>query len=180
MTYSKLDVERSERDHPRMWLRIISERLSTIRYIFVVTIEDELPTVDQRAALEYADAVLLGWPQADSREVRNIPDQDLEAMAEDIESIESRVDSFRQSEKNSDSDAMADTLMRISELVANIRKAYQPDFLLPTYAEIRSFVEKEWNKDMDKLESDAQEYLNSQDTKPLADTDDHQEGKSHE
>ena len=46
--------------------------------------------------------------------------------------------------------------------MAHVRKAYQPDFLLPTYEEIKSYVEKEWQDDMDKIESDAQEYLDSQ------------------
>ena len=52
MAYAAKDIEQSERVRPRTWLRIVSERLSTVRYIFVVTIEDQLPTVNERAALE--------------------------------------------------------------------------------------------------------------------------------
>ena len=58
---------------------------------------------------------------------------------------------------------MAEDLNRISECVGNVRKVYQPDFLLPTYAEVRRYVEKEWNNDMDQIESGAREYLDMQD-----------------
>lgn len=43
-------------------LKIVSERLSLVRYVFLVQIEDGIATATQRASLEYADAVLIGWP----------------------------------------------------------------------------------------------------------------------
>lgn len=43
-------------------LRIASERLSTVRYVFIVHIESGIPSAASRAALEYADAVLIGSP----------------------------------------------------------------------------------------------------------------------
>ena len=107
MAYAAKDIEQSERVRPRTWLRIVSERLSTVRYIFVVTIEDQLPTVNERAALEYADAVLLGWPQGESKDVRDIPEEELAAVSADIASVESCIDLFRQGEKDSDADRMA-------------------------------------------------------------------------
>ena len=135
MSYSKEDIKRLEREQPRLWLRIVSERLSTVRYVFVVTIEDGLPTVAQRAALEYADAMLIGWPQPGSRDVQDIPDESLDSVAADIETIEKYIDEFRQGEKNGDADTMAEDLNRI----------------------------KEWNNDMDQIESGAREYLDMQD-----------------
>lgn len=99
MSYPKEDIKRLEREQPRLWLRIVSERLSTVRYVFVVTIEDGLPTVAQRAALEYADAMLIGWPQPGSRDVQDIPDGSLDSVAADIETIEKYIDEFRQGRK---------------------------------------------------------------------------------
>ena len=50
-------------------LRIASERLSTVRYVFIVHIESGIPSAASRAALEYADAVLIGWPDSDASDV---------------------------------------------------------------------------------------------------------------
>jgi hypothetical protein len=36
--------------------------------------------------------------------------------------------------------------------VAEVRRTYQPDFPLPTFAEIRRVVQEEWDEDMDKIE----------------------------
>ena len=43
-------------------MMIASQRLSQVRYVFIVQIEDGIPTAHSRAALEYSDAVLMGWP----------------------------------------------------------------------------------------------------------------------
>ena len=40
-------------------LKIVSERLSLVRYVFLVQIEDGIATATQRASLEYADARVL-------------------------------------------------------------------------------------------------------------------------
>ena len=49
---------------------------------------------------------------------------------------------------------MTDLLVSISDCIAAIRKSYQPEFLLPTFAEIRRVVEDEWNEDMDRIEAE--------------------------
>ena len=41
-------------------LKIAAERLSIVRYVFLVQIEDGIASASQRASLEYADAVLIG------------------------------------------------------------------------------------------------------------------------
>ena len=41
-------------------LRLASERLSIVRYVFLVQVEDGIASADERASLEYADAVLIG------------------------------------------------------------------------------------------------------------------------
>ena len=47
---------------PKLNLKIAAERLSIVRYVFLVQIEDGIASAAQRASLEYADAVLIGWP----------------------------------------------------------------------------------------------------------------------
>ena len=61
--------------------------------------------------------------------------------------LEKRIVVFREAELNGDAARMADTLIHISEYVARVRKAYQPDFLLPTYAEIRRYVQRQWDEE---------------------------------
>ena len=90
---------------PKLGLKIAAERLSIVRYVFLVQIEDGIASAAQRASLEYADAVLIGWPETDS-----------------------------------------------PERVAEVRRLYQPDFPLPTFAEIRRVVQDEWDEDMGKID----------------------------
>ena len=116
---------------PMLGLRLASERLSIVRYVFLVQVEDGIASAAQRASLEYADAVLIGWPEADAADVVT-PDR----------------------EQLDDIDGMTDTLIRVTERVAEIRGAYQPDFPLPTFAEIRRVVQDEWDEDMDKIDPD--------------------------
>ena len=47
---------------PKLGLKIAAERLSIVRYVFLVQIEDGIASAAQRASLEYADAVLIGRP----------------------------------------------------------------------------------------------------------------------
>ena len=47
---------------PMLRLRLASERLSIVRYVFLVQVEDGIASADERASLEYADAVLIGRP----------------------------------------------------------------------------------------------------------------------
>ena len=51
---------------------------------------------------------------------------------------------------------MTDTLIRITERVAHVRRAFQPSFLLPTFAEIRRVVQDEWNEDMGKIDPEGE------------------------
>ena len=51
---------------PYLGLKLASERLSIVRYVFLVQIEDGIASAAQRASLEYADAVLIGWPETDA------------------------------------------------------------------------------------------------------------------
>lgn len=50
-------------------LDVAAERLSIVRYVFLVQIEDGIASASQRSSLEYADAVLMGWPDRDNRDV---------------------------------------------------------------------------------------------------------------
>ena len=54
---------------PMLRLRLASERLSIVRYVFLVQVEDGIASADERASLEYADAVLIGWPETDAWDV---------------------------------------------------------------------------------------------------------------
>ena len=56
-------------NNPYLGLKLASERLSIVRYVFLVQIEDGIASAAQRASLEYADAVLIGWPETDADDV---------------------------------------------------------------------------------------------------------------
>lgn len=139
-------------DQPTLWLRVASERLSLVRYIFLVQIEDGIPSAAHRASLEYADAVLIGWPDEDAEEVSTPDEAGLKQVCEQIKAMESYIPRFRTQERGSDIDGLSDTLIRITECVAEVRRTYQPGFPLPTFAEIRRVVQEEWDEDMDKIE----------------------------
>ncbi|MCI1635632.1 phosphoribosylglycinamide synthetase [Bifidobacterium sp.] len=139
-------------DKPTVWLRIAAERLSLVRYVFLVQIEDGIPSAAHRASLEYADAVLIGWPDEDAPEVNTPNDEGLSRVCEQISAMEGYIPRFRAQERSSDIDGLSDTLIRITECVAEVRRTYQPDFPLPTFAEIRRVVQEEWDEDMDKIE----------------------------
>lgn len=146
MAMSVEDLLAAEQLNARTLLRVASERLSTVRYVFVVTIEDGIPGVEERSALEYSDAVLIGWPEIDSPDVSDPASP--RDVAQYVFELEKRIDVFRDAETKNDVATMADTLIHISEYVAQVRKAYQPDFLLPTYAEIRRYVQKQWEAEV--------------------------------
>ena len=135
-------------------MKIASERLSIVRYVFLVQIEDGIATAGQRASLEYADAVLIGWPDEHAKGLDAPTDEDRRTIDEQIRLMEEYVDKFRTMEQDGDIDGMTDTLIRITERVARVRSIYQPKFLLPTFAEIRRVVQDEWDEDMGKIDSD--------------------------
>ena len=73
---------------PKLGLKIAAERLSIVRYVFLVQIEDGIASAAQRASLEYADAVLIGWPETDSPEVADLDDAQLKIVREHMELME--------------------------------------------------------------------------------------------
>ena len=118
---------------PKLGLKIAAERLSIVRYVFLVQIEDGIASAAQRASLEYADA-------------------QLKIVREHMELMEGYIGKYSQMEHDGDLDGMTDTLIRITERVAEVRRLYQPDFPLPTFAEIRRVVQDEWDEDMGKID----------------------------
>lgn len=141
-------------DDPFLALKVTAERLSLVRYVFVVQIEDGIATAEQRASLEYADAVLIGWPDEHAKELVTPTKEELETIDAQIRLMEDYIGKFHVMEQDGDIDAMTDTLIRITERVAHVRSIYQPQFLLPTFAEIRRVVQDEWDEDMGKIDSD--------------------------
>lgn len=137
---------------PKLNLKIAAERLSIVRYVFLVQIEDGIASAAQRASLEYADAVLIGWPENESPEIADLTDSQLKTVREHMELMESYIAQYTQMEHDGDIDGMTDTLIRITERVAEVRRLYQPDFPLPTFAEIRRVVQDEWDEDMGKID----------------------------
>lgn len=133
-------------------LTVASQRLSIVRYVFLVQIEDGIATAAQRASLEYADAVLIGWPDNDSSDIREVDDSTLKTVQAHMDVMESHIRAFTRMEREEDIDGMTDTLIRITERVAEIRRLYQPEFPLPTFAEIRRVVQEEWDEDMGKID----------------------------
>ena len=99
-----------------------------------------------------ADAVLIGWPETDSPEVADRDDAQLKIVREHMELMEGYIGKYSQMEHDGDLDGMTDTLIRITERVAEVRRLYQPDFPLPTFAEIRRVVQDEWDEDMGKID----------------------------
>ena len=73
-------------------------------------------------------------------------------VAEHMRVMEDHIRKYAAIERDGDIDGMTDTLIRITERVAEIRRLYQPDFLLPTFAEIRRVVQQEWDEDMGKID----------------------------
>ena len=133
-------------------LKIAAERLSIVRYVFLVQIEDGIASASQRASLEYADAVLIGWPETDSPEVVELDAAKLKTVREQMSMMEQYIRRFSAMERKGDVDGMTDTLIRITERVAEVRRLYQPGFPLPTFAEIRRVVQDEWDEDMGKID----------------------------
>ena len=121
---------------PKLGLKIAAERLSIVRYVFLVQIEDGIASAAQRASLEYAD----------------LDDAQLKIVREHMELMEGYIGKYSQMEHDGDLDGMTDTLIRITERVAEVRRLYQPDFPLPTFAEIRRVVQDEWDEDMGKID----------------------------
>ena len=133
-------------------LKIAAERLSIVRYVFLVQIEDGIASASQRASLEYADAVLIGWPETDSPDVVELDAVKLKTVREQMGMMEQYIRRFSAMERKGDVDGMTDTLIRITERVAEVRRLYQPGFPLPTFAEIRRVVQDEWDEDMGKID----------------------------
>ena len=140
-------------DEPTLGLRVAAERLSTVRYVFIVQIEEGIPSASQRAALEFADAVLIGWPD-DEQQIETIDVEQQQRVMHEITVMEDYIAQFSSLEREADINGMTDCVVRICECVAEIRKVYQPSFPLPTFAEIHRVVQDEWNEDMGRIDAD--------------------------
>ena len=140
-------------DEPTLGLRVAAERLSTVRYVFIVQIEEGIPTASQRAALEFADAVLIGWPD-DEQQIEFIDAEQGKRVLREITVMEDHIAQFSSLEREADISGMTDCVVSICECVAEIRKVYQPSFPLPTFAEIHRVVQDEWNEDMGRIDAD--------------------------
>ncbi|BDR54740.1 hypothetical protein KIMH_08510 [Bombiscardovia apis] len=148
------ELKAKEAGNPKIWLRVASERLSQLRYVYLVQIEDGIPTADQRACLEYADAVLIGWPDEDAEQVVDLDEVQLDQVRKVISEMEDKIPLFRKQECDGEIDQLSQTLVMITECVAQVRRHYQPDFPLPTYQEIHQVVQQEWNEDMSRIDPD--------------------------
>lgn len=139
-------------NNPRIGLKIASERLAIVRYVFLVQVEDGIATADQRASLEYADAALVGWPEMDADDVVDLDEDGKKTVAERLAAMERYIAEFSKQEAEGGIDAMNDLLVRATECVASVRRLYQPDFPIPTFAEIRRVVQDEYDEDMGKID----------------------------
>ncbi|KFI46648.1 hypothetical protein [Bifidobacterium bohemicum] len=137
---------------PRIGLKVASERLSIVRYVFLVAIEDGIATADQRASLEYADAALIGWPEMDADDIVDLEADEMTTVSELLDSMERYITQFRRQESDGDVDGMTDSLVHTTECTMSIRRLYQPETQLPTYDEIRHVVQDEWDRDMDQID----------------------------
>ena len=140
---------------PAEALDIAAERLSIVRYVFLVQIEDGIASASQRSSLEYADAVLMGWPDNDAKDVVLPGDSSFEDVLNNMRHLEEHIAKFSSLERNNDVDAMTSVLALITEYVAKIRSIYQPDFPLPTFAEIQRVVKDEWDEEMGNINPDS-------------------------
>lgn len=136
-------------------LDVAAERLSIVRYVFLVQIEDGIASASQRSSLEYADAVLMGWPDRDNRDVVTPENSEtIDKINKNLQKMESNMAEFSKFERASLIDNMSEVLVEITECVANIRGVFQPDFALPTFEEIKRVVQDEWNEEMGNINPD--------------------------
>lgn len=136
-------------------LDVAAERLSIVRYVFLVQIEDGIASASQRSSLEYADAVLMGWPDRDNRDVVTPENSEtIDKINKKLQKMESNIAEFSKFERASLIDNMSEVLVGITECVANIRGVFQPDFALPTFEEIKRVVQDEWNEEMGNINPD--------------------------
>lgn len=136
-------------------LDVAAERLSIVRYVFLVQIDDGIASASQRSSLEYADAVLMGWPDRDNRDVVTPENSEtIDKINKNLQKMESNIAEFSKFERASLIDNMSEVLVEITECVANIRGVFQPDFALPTFEEIKRVVQDEWNEEMGNINPD--------------------------
>ena len=84
---------------PYLGLKLASERLSIVRYVFLVQIEDGIASAAQRASLEYADAVLIGWPEVDAEDVVELDEEKLKSVDEQMRLMEQYIAKFSAMER---------------------------------------------------------------------------------
>ncbi len=142
------------------FMPIASERLSQVRYVFIVQIEDGVASARSRSCLEYADAVLMAWPDETAEGILPSDQVDHEAMARAEKEMERHIVAFRLAERADQTDVMGDELVKIAAAAAVIRHAYQPQVRIPTIEEISRVVGEEWNEEMGSI--DAEELENGE------------------
>ncbi|KFI40079.1 putative Phosphoribosylformylglycinamidine (FGAM) synthase, synthetase domain [Bifidobacterium actinocoloniiforme DSM 22766] len=170
-------LKAKEAGNPKIWLRVASERLSQLRYVYLVQIEDGIPSANQRSCLEYADAVLIGWPDEDADQVVDLADGELDQVREIIAEMEGKIPGFRRLEREGRIDDLSRSLVTITECVAQVRRHFQPDFPLPTYREIHQVVQQEWNEDMSRIDPD--QVTSPQEVKQMQEHPEQEETNSH-
>lgn len=138
-------------DNRMLALNVAAERLSIVRYVFLVQIEDGIASAKHRASLEYADTVLMGWPDDDQPNLTIPDDNSLQLIQQYVRIMEAYIARFSEFERLGDVDAMADVLREVAQQVAQIRSAYQPDVLLPTFTEIQHVIQDEWDEEMGNI-----------------------------
>lgn len=142
------------------YMSIASERLSQVRYVFIVQIEDGVPSAHSRACLEYADAVLMGWPDANSNELEEEAHVDQNEMKRAAQQMEKHIVAFRLAERADQTHEMGEELVQIALAAATIRHAYQPSVAIPTIDEISRVVSEEWKEEIGSI--DAEELESSE------------------
>lgn len=142
------------------FMPMASERLSQVRYVFIVQIEDGVASARSRSCLEYADAVLMAWPDETAEDVLPSDRVDQKAMARAEKEMERHIVAFRLAERADQTDVMGDELVKIADAAATIRHAYQPQVRIPTIEEISRVVGEEWNEEMGSI--DAEELENGE------------------
>ena len=111
--------------------------------------------LDQHADdIAAANTLDMNKAETDASDVITPDAAQLDDIDEQMRVMEQHIAKFSAMERDHDIVGMTDTLIRVTERVAGIRSIYQPDFPLPTFAEIRRVVQDEWDEDMDKIDPD--------------------------
>lgn len=159
MTYEAGGMAAMMKDDPLAPFTTLPSRLYSVRYVFLVHIEDGIPQPIQRAALEYIDTIVREWPRCDGSD--DLPEgmevvtpddaKRLSHAAELFDKSEKYLGKFVRAEHQDDVENMVTCLVAIGDCAAEIRGIYQPGYNLPTFAEVRRLVQDEWDEGIGAL-----------------------------